>query len=184
MTRTRLLLGALCLGLTAAAAAHAQPPAPKGRLSAEARLQRLEDIEAIRRVLTDYGRDLDKRDFKAYSELFARDGVWDGGFGAGKGPAEIQAMMEKNIGGTLITGAQSNFHLLTNFEIEVHGDTASAWSRWTFVSQDPDKRARIFYAGRYQDELVREDGRWKFKRRTVNADLPGQPPPQGPLSQK
>ena len=151
-------------------------------MSSDARLQRLEDVEAIRRLLTDYGRDLDRRDFKAYSELFATDGVWDGGFGAAKGPAEIRAMMEKSIGGELITGPQGNFHILTNFEIEVHGDTGSAWSRWTFVAQDPDKRARILYAGRYQDELVREAGQWKFKRRTVSGDLPGQPPPQGPLN--
>jgi len=74
-------------------------------MSSEARLQRLEDIESIRRLLTDYGRDLDRRDFKAYSELFAADGVWDGGFGAAKGPAEIQAMMEKSIGGEPIADA-------------------------------------------------------------------------------
>ena len=183
MALSRALLCALCLGL-AAGAANARPPQMKGmHMNPDARLQRLEDVEDIRRLLTDYGRDLDRRDFKAYSELFARDGVWDGGFGAAKGPAEIRAMMEKSIGGAQVTGAQSNFHLLTNFEIEVHGDSATAWSRWTFVAQDPDKRARILYAGRYEDELVREAGRWKFKRRTVRGDLPGQPPPQGPLTQ-
>jgi 3-phenylpropionate/cinnamic acid dioxygenase small subunit len=153
-------------------------------MSLEARLQRLEDVEAIRTVLTDYGRHLDRRDFKAYAALFARDGVWDGGFGAGQGPAEIEAMMQKMIGGQLIEGAQSNYHLLSNFEIEVEGDTGRAWSRWTFIAQDPDKRARVLYAGRYDDELVREDGRWKFQRRTVSGDLPGQPPPQGPLSER
>ena len=147
------------------------------------RLQRLEDIEAIRLLLTAYGRELDRRDFKAYAALFASDGVWDGGFGAAAGPAEIQAMMEKSIGGAPITGAQSNFHLLSNFEIEVDGDVATAWSRWTFVAQDPDKRARVLHAGRYDDALVRERGRWKFQRRTVSGDLPGQPPPQGPLSE-
>jgi uncharacterized protein (TIGR02246 family) len=152
-------------------------------MTPEARLQRLEDIEEIRRLLNDYGRHLDRRDFRAYAALFARDGVWDGGFGAGTGPAEIQAMMEKMIGGQLNEAAQSNFHVMTNFDVQVDGDKGTAWSRWTFVAQDPDKRARVLYAGRYDDELVREDGRWRFKRRTVSGDLPGQPPPQGPLSQ-
>ena len=146
-------------------------------MDANARLQRLEDIEQIRRLLVDYGRHLDRRDFAAYAGLFAEQGVWDGGFGAGTGPAQIQAMMEKSIGGTLIEGSQSNFHLLTNFEIEVEGDQGRAWSRWSFVGQDPDKRARILYAGRYDDQFVREGGRWKFKRRAVTGDLPGQPPP-------
>jgi hypothetical protein len=145
------------------------------------RLQRLEDIEEIRRVLVAYGRHLDRRDFAAYAALFARDGVWDGGFGAATGPAEIQAMMERTIGGSLIEGAQKNYHLMSSFDVEVEGDTGRAWSRWTFVAQDADKRPRVLYAGRYDDELVRKDGRWKFKLRRVSGDLPGQPPPEGPL---
>ncbi len=146
------------------------------------RLRRLEDIEAIRKLLNDYGRHLDRRDFQAYAELFAQDGVWDGGFGAATGPAEIQAMMEKSIGGELIDGAQGNFHVLTNADIDVKGDAGLAWSRWTFVAQNPDKSARVLYAGRYDDQLIREDGRWKFKRRQVSGDLPGQAPPSGPPS--
>ncbi len=180
MRRRPILIIAASLLALGAGAASARPAPRAAHLGIEARVRRLEDIEEIRRLLTDYGRDLDRRDFKAYAALFARDGVWDGGFGAATGPAEVQAMMEKSIGGTLITGPQGNFHVLTNFEIEVDGDSGRAWSRWSFVSQDPDKRARIFYAGRYDDELVREDGRWKFKRRTVTGDLPGQAPPSGP----
>ena len=146
-----------------------------------ARIQRLEDIEQIRRLLTDYGRFLDKRDLVGYSQLFAEDGVWDGGFGAAKGPAAILAMMRKQIGGELNEQPQKNFHLLTNFEITVDRDTGTAWSRWTFVNQGPDGKAAVAYAGRYDDQLVREHGRWKFRLRHVSADLPGQPPPSGPL---
>jgi hypothetical protein len=174
MMRRRSVLAAA--GLAAGGAAKAATGS--GHMDSNARLQRLEDIEEIRRLLVDYGRHLDRRDFRAYAALFAERGVWDGGFGAATGPAEIQAMMEKSIGGQLIEGGQSNFHLLTNFEIEVEGDQGRAWSRWTFVAQDPDKRARVLYAGRYNDELVREGGRWKFRRRTVAGDLPGQPPPK------
>ncbi len=150
-------------------------------MSDQDRLRRLEDIEEIRRLLVAYGHHLDRRDFKAYAALFARDGVWDGGFGAGTGPDEIEAMMKRTIGGSLIEGPQRNYHLLTNFDIEVEGEHGRAWSRWTFIAQDAEHRPHVLYAGRYDDELVREDGRWKFKRRTVSGDLPGQPPPQGPL---
>ena len=65
--------------------------------SLDSRIQRLEDIEEIRRILTDYGRFLDARDFASYARLFAKDGEWVGGFGTVKGPAAIQAFMEKNI---------------------------------------------------------------------------------------
>jgi len=87
--------------------------------SLAARVQRLEDIEEIRNVLIDYGRYLDSRDFAAYSGLFANDGEWAGGFGVVRGPAAIQAFMEKNITGP---NRGNTFHLLTNFEVVVHGD--------------------------------------------------------------
>lgn len=134
-----------------------------------ARLQRLEDVEEIRTLLLDYGRFLDSRDLPAYSRLFAKDGEWVGGFGSAQGPAGIQAFMEKNLG----TGPNrsNSYHLLTNFVIDVKGDTATAWSRWTFVTPGADGRHVIAQAGRYDDVLVRENGRWKFKRRTASSDL-------------
>lgn len=138
--------------------------------SLAARLQRLEDMEEIRTLLLDYGRHLDSRDLAAYSRLFAKDGEWVGGFGSVQTPAGIQAFMEKNLG----TGPNrtNTYHLLTNFVIEVKGDTATAWSRWTFVTPGPDGRPVIAQAGRYDDNLVRENGRWRFKRRVASSDLP------------
>ena len=61
-----------------------------------------------------------------------------GGFGAVKGPANIKAFMEKNMG----TGgnAAKNYHLLSNFVITVNGDTATAWSRWAFVQPRRERR--------------------------------------------
>jgi len=132
-----------------------------------ARLQRLEDEAAIRGVLLDYGRYLDSRDFAGYSSLFAADGEWVGGFGEVKGPAEIKAFMEKNMG----TGPNTagNYHLLSNFVITVDGDTATAWSRWAFVVPG-DRGAAISQAGRYDDTLVRENGQWRFSRRVASND--------------
>ena len=149
--------------------------AQKTTLSTEARIQRMEDVEEIRRVLTDYGRFLDARDFASYAHLFAKDGEWVGGFGTVKGPAAIQAFMEKNIAGPNTT---HNYHLLSNFEIDVHGDTATAWSRWTFVVPGPDQKPAMAQGGRYEDLLVREEGHWKFKRRTAVNDLPASGPVQ------
>lgn len=138
--------------------------------SVAARLQRLEDIEQIRTLLLDYGRFLDSRDLNAYSRLFAQDGEWVGGFGSAKGPAGILEFMQKNLG----TGPNRNgsYHILSNFEIDVKGDTATAWSRWTFIVPGADGKPVISQAGRYDDQLVRENGRWKFKRRTASNDIP------------
>src|SRR5690606_8918184 len=69
---------------------------PAGDAALEARLTRLEDMEAIRRLLIEYGRTFDARDFAAYGALFAPDGVWQGGGGASyTGPDAIQQMVER-----------------------------------------------------------------------------------------
>jgi len=151
--------------------------------SAAARIQRLEDIEEIRTVLLDYGRFLDARDLPAYSRLFAKDGEWVGGFGSEKGPAAILAFMQKNLG----TGPNSGhtFHILSNFVIDVQGDKATAWSRWTYVTPAADGKPVINQGGHYDDTLVRENGHWKFQRRVASTDLPASGPvdPKGPAKQ-
>jgi hypothetical protein len=144
--------------------------------SLAARVQRLEDIQEIQGVLLDYGRFLDARDFAAYSRLFAKDGEWVGGFGTVQGPAAIQAFMEKNLPGA---NRGNTFHILSNFKIDVHGNTATAWSRWTFVTPGADKKPAISQAGRYDDTFVRENGHWKFKRRTASNDIPVPDPVPG-----
>jgi len=149
------------------------PASPQDNQQLSARIRRLEDTEEIRTLLLNYGRYLDARDFAAYSLLFAKDGEWIGGFGTVKGPAAIQAFMEKNIPGP---NQAHNYHVLTNFVIDVHGDTAAAWSRWTFVVPGPDKRPVMAQGGRYEDSLVRENGHWKFKRRVARNDIPDMAP--------
>jgi uncharacterized protein (TIGR02246 family) len=137
------------------------------------RLQRLEDMEEIRTLLLDYGRFLDSRDLVSYSRLFAKDGEWVGGFGSVRGPAEILTFMQKNLG----TGPNrgNTFHILSNFEITVDRDSATAWSRWTFITPGADGKPVISQAGRYDDVLVREDGHWRFKRREASNDIPTAP---------
>ncbi len=138
--------------------------------SLAAKIQRLEDDGEIRNVLVSCGRTLDAHDFGAYSRFFSKDGEWVGGFGSVKGPTAIEAFMAKNIG---TPGKPSGtYHVLTNFLIDVHGDTATAWSRWAFVTPGPDKKPAMAQGGHYEDTLIREGGRWKFSRREAFVDIP------------
>jgi 3-phenylpropionate/cinnamic acid dioxygenase small subunit len=138
--------------------------------SLASKVQHLEDTEEIRTVLVNYGRTLDAHDFGAYSRLFAKEGEWIGGFGTVKGPAAIEAFMAKNIGSP---GKPSGtYHLLTNFIIDVHGDTATVWSRWAYVTPGPDKKPAMAQGGHYEDTLVLENGQWKFSRREAFLDIP------------
>ena len=157
----------IVLGLMASAGVAVSAGQERGAQPLERRLQRLEDENEIRNLLLDYGRHLDGRDFKAYASLFAKDGEWVGGFGSVSGPANIQAFMEKNMG----TGPnrRNDYHLLSNFVITVNGDSATAWSRWAFVVPG-QSGATLAQAGRYDDTLVRENGRWRFKKRVASND--------------
>jgi uncharacterized protein (TIGR02246 family) len=146
------------------------PKTAKGDDSVAARLQRFEDKAEIEALLLDYGRHLDNRDFAGYASLFAKDGQWVGGFGT-VAAADIKAFMEKAMG---TQNTAKNYHLLSNFVITIDGNTATAWSRWAFVVPG-DRGASIAQAGRYDDTLVRENGRWRFKKRVASNDTA---PPQ------
>ena len=166
--RTHVLVPlAIVIALASALTAQAQAP-QGGDAFVAARLRALEDREEIRLLLLDYGRHLDSRDLAAYAGLFAADGEWVGGFGTVKGRDNIRTFMEKNLG----TGPNrgNSYHLLSNFVITVQGDTATAWSRWTFIIPEAGGGARVAQAGRYDDTLVRENGRWRFKKRVASND--------------
>lgn len=136
-------------------------------------VQQLRDIEDVRNVLINYGRLLDARDLEGYANLFARDGEWSGGFGDGKGgPAGILAFMKAHIGPPSSAVPPASYHVMTNFLIDVHGNTATAWSRWTFMSVDRENKPVVSQGGHYDDSLVREDGAWKIKRRVVTREVP------------
>jgi len=137
------------------------------------RVQQLEDQEQIRQVLVSYGEYLDARDYASYAALFARDGVWTGGFGSATGPADIQAMLEKNLSKAepgFIN--KSSFHLMTTMVVQVSGDTATAHSRYMFFTATADNKPGASLAGRYVDEFIRESGKWKIKRRTTHGVIP------------
>jgi hypothetical protein len=149
--------------------------------SLAARVKYLEDEKEIQDLLIAYERTLDTRDFKAYSELFTKDGEWSGGMGtATGGPQEIYNLMTRGRGGNggnaatgtgAAAGARrqptigwgSTYHIMSNFKVDIDGDTAKASSRWTFITAA--RGPGINLAGRYEDTLAREDGRWKFKKR-------------------
>ena len=156
----------------------AQSAQARGDLaSLQAQIQSLQDENEVRALLIEYGRRLDAHDLVGYSQLFAAQGEWIGGFGRAAGPAAVLALMQKSMGTTAadpknITG----FHVLTNPIVHVEGDHATALSKWMFFIPTEDKRPAPRFGGHYDDTLVREGGHWKFQRRIVFADIPFQDP--------
>jgi 3-phenylpropionate/cinnamic acid dioxygenase small subunit len=137
----------------------------------EERLQRLEDIHAIWQLFMDYKRHLDQRDFFAYSQLFAEDGEWLGNLGQARGPAEIEALLERTLE-TYPDDSTRTYHLVANPTIEVDGDRATAESTWCFVTRGEQDKPVLSLVGHYEDVLVRAGDGWKFQRRVAYLDVP------------
>jgi 3-phenylpropionate/cinnamic acid dioxygenase small subunit len=134
-----------------------------------ARLQRLEDLDEIRRLYVKYGRHLDDADFDSYAQLFARDAkLRVSRTLRGDNREEIKAAMEAGLGGT----AGRVAHVIGTPQIELDGDHATGECQWMAVVTGPDNAPVITGVGRHFDELVREDGRWRFARRKGHADIP------------
>jgi uncharacterized protein (TIGR02246 family) len=133
------------------------------------RLQRLEDLEEIRQLYSDYGRHLDECDFAAYAQLFARDAKLRlGPTMRADGRDEIQRVMTGQLGAN---PPRSFIHLLGTPHIALDGDSATGECLWAAISRDGDGPGRMTSVGRHVDDLVREDGRWRFARRRGFLDM-------------
>jgi uncharacterized protein (TIGR02246 family) len=140
--------------------------------SVEARLRRLEDREAIRRLFLDYRRALDGKDFRAYADLFARDGEFIAGTMRAKGPDAIFELVDGMVGTLLTAQGGDDVHLVANEIIDLDGDRGTATVTWVYILRDEGDVPQLAKIGHYADVLTREDGRWKFLRREAPTDIP------------
>jgi ketosteroid isomerase-like protein len=126
----------------------------------EARVRRLEDIEALKQLKHRYAALCDEDyDAERLAPLFTNDAVWDGGaMGRYEGREAIRkffAEAHKTVPFAI--------HHVSNPILEVDGDRATGrWYLWqpcVFAGTDQ----AIWMAGRYTDTYRREDGLWRFE---------------------
>lgn len=126
----------------------------------EERIRRLEDIEEIRQLDAQYCRYLDDRNWDALIDLFTDDGEFDG-LSHPRGRAE----MHRFFAGLAAGGLTAFWHFATNIEIEIDGDRATVRSYlWQPCVTDGTP---AIAAGRYNDQVVRVDGRWRYRVKQV-----------------
>ena len=130
----------------------------------EQRIERLEDIEAIKQLKARYSHICDDdHNPKRIASVFAEDGIWESpDFGQAQGHEEIIELFrgfEK-----LFTFSQHN---MMNPIIEVDGNNATGiWyimGPWTFAENDEEK----WMALRYDDDYVKIAGEWKYQHLRV-----------------
>jgi uncharacterized protein (TIGR02246 family) len=137
----------------------------------EARMQRLEDREAIHALFMRYRQCLDEKDFSGYADLFAEDGEFVAAVATAKGRAAIEELVDGMRGSLLTAVAGDDLHIVVNPEIDVDGDRATARSTWIYVVRGDQGEPILSKVGHYEDELVREGGSWRFARRFAPMDM-------------
>ena len=136
------------------------------------RLQRLEDIEAIRNLIASYGPLADTGAGASLAQLWVEDGEYDiGGFGQVKGHAALAAMMDSPVHKGLME--QGCAHILSTHRIELSGDAAIAIGYSTVLRRigETYEPWRVS-ANRWW--LVRTPAGWRITRRE-NSPLDGSP---------
>jgi uncharacterized protein (TIGR02246 family) len=139
----------------------------------EQRLQRVEDELAIQRVLVEYSATQDAHDYAGYAALFAREGEWVNGKNVYKGREAIQKMLVDLYGAPSPGYVNTeSYHISSNPQVDVKGDHATVRSRHLLVMRGTKGEPTPMLAGRYEDEFIREDGKWRILRRVDTPVMP------------
>lgn len=134
-----------------------------------ARLQRLEDLQAIHQLFVDYGAFLDAGDLDGYASLFADDGeLLLGPLGRATGRAAIVEMM----GRATAASVGNSFHVISSPQVQLDGDRATAVVMWTVVATGADGAPTVTMVGKHKDVLGRTPEGWRFQRREGHIDIP------------
>ena len=129
--------------------------------------QMLKDKAEIRELTYKYSRGVDRRDYKALATCFTADLVF---ILQGTTYAASRDQYIYTVQG--IERYHTTFHFNANHLAGIHRDTAKA-ETYTLAHHfyKKDGQEQLYLIGlRYLDDLVRQDGRWLFKRREVVID--------------
>jgi ketosteroid isomerase-like protein len=127
----------------------------------EARIQNLEDIEAIRRLKGKFAYFADTQNLSGFMSLVADDAVWEfGPWGRYEGKEAIEGF-SRDV--TLETYSLMLHHFY-NVYIEVKGDTATGMWYFLVPASNRKKEKAEWLAGVYDEQYIKVNGEWKFKR--------------------
>jgi hypothetical protein len=140
-----------------------------------------EDRAAIVNLQGRYLFALDFQDAEAYASTFSEDGVINWARGEIKGRKAIYEFISSEIYDPTGSAEKGKWpaasrHFITNQVIKVEGNTAKAFTYWFQATNNTaDRRTMVLgLFGHYEDELVRIDGQWYFKKRIIyNEGLEG-----------
>jgi len=133
----------------------------------------LADRVAIEDMVTRYYANFGKQDAAdEFGAFYTEDAVFDVNGIVSTGREAIEKFYADSAQEADAPAAQGTFHMMiSNPVIDVTGDTATATFFWTGVMNTAiEDRPVLWEQGREYDQLVRQDGEWRVKKRVVIAD--------------
>ncbi len=130
----------------------------------EARITRLEDIEAIKKLKATYC-DIcdDMHNPDRIGALFAADGIWESAdFGKAVGPQAVRELFQKFQ--NMFSFSQHN---IMNPIIDVSGNRATA--QWYIMGpwDETESKRKTWMTLRYNDDYIKVNGEWKYQHLRV-----------------
>ncbi len=135
-----------------------------------------EDRAEIAQLEARYLFAMDFRDADEYASCFAKDGMLNWAGGIVKGRETIRKFISeqhskagwgdtKTAPGAYPATAR---HFLTNLVVHIHGDHATSRAYWFEMgNNNPGRKAEVGAYGHFENDLVKEDGQWKFLNRVI-----------------
>lgn len=172
MTHPALRAFPVAVAVLVAASGCSSPPdfdALRSRMeAAEARLQQLEDVNAIEKLTRAYGYYIDKGLWDQVVDLFADDSTVEieaGGIYHGKAGADRLFRQKFGRGQIGLPDGRLFNHPQFQGIVDVDPGGTTARGRWRTLAQVAWHGTRSFWnEGVYENEYVKEGGTWKFHK--------------------
>lgn len=132
-------------------------------MSLEARIKRLEDVDAIRQLCSRYSLAVDDHDFDALESVFSRDATygWSGREPDATGQAAVVELLRSRL-----SSAGPSFHVNHDHIIDWEADGSARGVVFAHAEGSPGGKQYI-NAIRYHDRYVEEDGGWRIAERSL-----------------
>ncbi|MDI2027755.1 nuclear transport factor 2 family protein [Saccharopolyspora sp. TS4A08] len=132
------------------------------------------DRGAIEDVLNRYAIAYDENDMSTMADCFTQDAVMSLRVQDGDliGPFEGRDAIVQLMRDSLATQTDQRRHIVTNAVIRAAGGSAASVESYLTLISVEGKTLTVLSTARYEDQLVRDGGAWRFSKRHVQLDLP------------
>lgn len=129
-------------------------------------LQRIKDEWEIKALADKFSDAANRKDGAQFQSLWAKDGIWKIG-----PPINVEFKGKENMGASvthMLDLWDFFVQLSTSSVIQVNGDQATARFYVNEIARKADDKTGNYNLSMYEDELIKENGKWVFLKRTYH----------------